>query len=261
MSERKRGDSHMKIQIASDLHLENWQLNMPNPIGQFEPDPTRDLLILAGDITDGNRRWGLPFIRSELDVSPVIFVPGNHEYYHKAKPEVDAFWRTFARTHEGFHYLNDDTVELGGLSFYGAEWCSDFWGDPLYFHFERSIADFWRTQDWNSSKHVAEFRAVTDSMKGLARPVDVVITHFPPTLGAIDQALYRNNPLNPYFINDCEWLVRHLAPKLWVSGHTHSPFDYQVGGTRIVINPCGYFRETQAPLPGFSAMKTVTVSP
>ena len=54
-----------------------------------------------------------------------------------------------------------------------------------------------------------EFRRVTDNMAALARKVDVVITHFPPTLEAIDQALYKDNALNPYFINDCEWLVQN----------------------------------------------------
>ncbi len=131
----------MNIQIASDLHLENWQRDLPHPAYQFDTDVTRDLLILAGDITTGSRQWGLPFIQRELDVSPVIFVPGNHEYYHAAKPDVDAFWRTFANAHEGFHYLNNDTVEIGSLTFYGAEWCSDFWDDPMHFYFERVISD------------------------------------------------------------------------------------------------------------------------
>ena len=89
----------MKIQIASDLHLENWQRDLPQPVYQFEPDRHRDLLILAGDITTGSRQWGMPFIRRELDISPVIFVPGNHEYYHATKQDVDSFWRSHADAH------------------------------------------------------------------------------------------------------------------------------------------------------------------
>ena len=247
----------MKIQIASDLHLENWQRDLPQPVYQFDSDRRRDLLILAGDITTGSRQWGMPFIRRELDISPVIFVPGNHEYYHATKQDVDSFWRSYADAHTGFHYLNDETVEIGGLTFYGAEWCSDFWGDPMHYYYEREIADFWLTRDWNTTRHVEEFRRVTDDMATLAGKVDVVITHFPPTLEAIDQALYKDNASNPYFINDCEWLVRCMGAKLWVSGHTHSPFDYRVGDTRVVINPCGYKEET--PLSGFSVMKTVEV--
>ena len=37
----------------------------------------------------------------------------------------------------------------------------------------------------------------------------------------------------------------------------NNPFDYQVGDTRVVINPSGYLQET--PMPGFSVMKTIEV--
>ena len=121
----------MKIQIASDLHFELWKRNLSDPVGQFAPDKERDLLILAGDIVDGNRDHGMPFIRRELKLSPVIFVPGNHEYHHAPKREVDVFWRDYAERHPGFYYLNDETVVIGGLRFYGAEWCSDFLSIPV----------------------------------------------------------------------------------------------------------------------------------
>ena len=56
----------MKIQIASDLHFELWKRNLPDREGQFAPDKDRDLLILAGDITDGNR-----------GLRPAVHPPGN----------------------------------------------------------------------------------------------------------------------------------------------------------------------------------------
>ena len=247
----------MKIQIASDLHFEMWKRELPDPVDQFEPDEARDLLILAGDITSGYRRWGMPFIRRELGISPIIFVPGNHEYFHATKADVDAFWRQYADANEGFYYLNDDTVEIGGLRFYGAEWCSDFWGDPAHYFFERFILDFRLTGNWSTTRHVEEFRRVTENMTALAGGVDVVITHFPPTIEAIDQRLYGGDPGNPYFINDNEALVRKVGARLWVSGHTHTPFDYEVGQTRVIGNPRGYREETAQP--GFSPMKTVEV--
>ena len=247
----------MKIQIASDLHFEMWQEDLPDPVDQFTPDETRDLLILAGDITNGRTDYGLPFIGRELNISPVIYVPGNHEYYYSSKQKVDDWWRAFGKYHAGFYYLNDDTAEIGGLTFYGACWCSDFWGEEQHYYFNRLIADFHLTRDWDTTRHVEEFRRVTDNMAALAGKVDVVITHFPPTLAALDRRLYEGSLLNPYFINDCEWLVQYLKPKLWVSGHTHTPFDYQVGDTRVIGNPRGYREEPAQP--GFSATKTVEV--
>ena len=31
--------------------------------------------------------------------------------------------------------------------------------------------------------------------------------------------------------------------QLWVHGHTHDSFDYEVAGTRVLCNPRGYCRE------------------
>lgn len=76
----------MKIQIASDLHFEIWRRFMPDPADQFAPDDSRDLLILAGDITDGNRQFGVSFVRRELAVSPVIYMVGNPRGYPYSPP-------------------------------------------------------------------------------------------------------------------------------------------------------------------------------
>ena len=86
----------------------------------------------------------------------------------------------------------------------------------------------------------------------------MVVTHFPPTLEAIDLELYEGDPNNGYFINDAEPLVREVGATLWVAGHTHSPFDYRVGPTRVVGNPRGYPFEPARP--GFAAIKTIEVS-
>ena len=247
----------MKIQIASDLHMELWKRDLPDPERQFAPDTSRDLLILAGDIVDGNRDYGLAFIRRELGISPVVYVPGNHEYHYAPKREVDAFWRAFSGENPGFYYLNDETAEIGGLSFYGAEWCSDFWGDPHHLYYRTMIEDFRITLGWDTYGHVAEYKQVSAGIAELAGKVDVVITHFPPTLGALDRELHEGNRLNPYFINDNEALVSAVDARLWVSGHTHSPFDYQVGRTRVIGNPRGY--PFVPARPGFSVTKTVEV--
>ena len=63
---------------------------------------------------------------------------------HKRVPEKSAtVRRAFVGDNNGFHYLIDETVEIGGLALYGAEWRSDFRGDPMHYHFERDIPDVW----------------------------------------------------------------------------------------------------------------------
>ena len=68
----------MKIQIASDLHLEMHHDRVP-PLADFRPVAARDVLVLAGDI--GVYTHALRFIEDEARISPVIYVPGNHEYH------------------------------------------------------------------------------------------------------------------------------------------------------------------------------------
>jgi hypothetical protein len=37
-----------------------------------------------------------------------------------------------------------------------------------------------------------------------------------------------------------EFMLDHPQIKVWTHGHTHDPFDYMVGGCRVVCNPRGY---------------------
>ena len=37
-----------------------------------------------------------------------------------------------------------------------------------------------------------------------------------------------------------EFILDRPQIKLWTHGHTHDPYDYMIGSTRIVCNPRGY---------------------
>ena len=65
----------------------------------------------------------------------------------------------------------------------------------------------------------------------------VVITHFAPHPKSIAPA-YTGHPANPGFVLDLSPLMGRAA--LWIHGHTHTAFDYEVKGTRVVCNPRGY---------------------
>ena len=36
-----------------------------------------------------------------------------------------------------------------------------------------------------------------------------------------------------------DFILEH-QPRLWIHGHTHESFDYEIGKTRVVCNPRGY---------------------
>ena len=61
----------MKLHILSDLHLE---------FSTFQPPPTdADVIVLAGDIDKGNK--GIYWARETFPAKPILYVPGNHEFY------------------------------------------------------------------------------------------------------------------------------------------------------------------------------------
>ena len=223
---------------------------LPPPPGAFEPVLDRDVLVLAGDIGTGD--LARAFIDRELQHSPVIYVPGNHEYYVKItrRAAIDADWHRLAAERPGLHYLVAEGVTLDGVRFWGAPWCSDLWGvtphDRIGAWTHRDIAgsilDFWRGWnggEWSLARHINDHLEQTDQLREQAGRVDVVITHWPPTQEAMHPK-FDGDSLNPYFINDKLDLVREVGAKLWISGHTHEAYDYRVGATRCIGNPTGY---------------------
>jgi len=47
--------------------------------------------------------------------------------------------------------------------------------------------------------------------------------------------------MNYAFCSDLDdIMVMHDNIKLWVHGHVHNCFDYQINQTRVVCNPLGY---------------------
>ena len=252
----------MKIQIASDLHLEMHQDRVP-PLADFYPVAERDVLVLAGDI--GVYTHALRFIEDEARISPVIYVPGNHEYHTDwGRRATDDFWREIADETPNLHYLNGEGVTIDGIRFWGAAWYSDLRGrrDPVYLQIvEASIKDFSeRCNDngwWTIHRHIEEHVRQTELLRQQADCVDVVITHWPPTDRATPPR-FRDRVLTEYFVNDRESLVEDISAQLWISGHVHDPYDCMVGTTRCIGNPCGYPGEAPET-EGFRADRVVEV--
>ena len=88
----------------------------------------------------------------------------------------------------------------------------------------RYITDFRTPHDdggaWTVLRHVEAHRRQTQAMREQAESVDVVVTHWPPTLHAV-HPMYADvgtteSLLNRYFINDEEALVREMNARFWI---------------------------------------------
>jgi hypothetical protein len=70
----------------------------------------------------------------------------------------------------------------------------------------------------------------------------VVITHHAPSPKSIHPR-FEGSPLNACFVSDAERLLDGRRARLWIHGHTHDSFDYEVNGTRVLCNPRGYAKD------------------
>jgi predicted phosphodiesterase len=234
----------MRIQIASDLHLDALQSRFPRR-ALLDAAAGADLLVLAGDIHLGT---GAVDIFANWPV-PVVYVSGNHEAYGSEYAEiVAAIEQRSAGTQ--VHYLERRSLEIGSTRFLGCCLWTDYelYGDLVcsieYAREVNSDHAAIRAQGdepFGPEAALAEHRrAVAWLETELARPLDgktVVVTHHGVSPASIHPR-FRDHPVNPGFLSD----LRHLLPlaDLWIHGHVHDSFDYRCGKARVVANPRGY---------------------
>jgi Icc-related predicted phosphoesterase len=234
----------MKIRILSDLHLE-FQRWTP-------PSVPADVVILAGDIDVGTD--GVVWGREQFGDCPVIYVPGNHEYYGREMPATLTKLRRVAKSND-VHLLDGDATVINGVRFLGATLWTDF---ALYGSEPRSVERAMAI----AAQAMVDYRIIRMSGGRMLRAADtqnihwqqvewltqqlaepsafptVVITHHLPHPSSV-HAKYAGDGLNPSFASDLSALVCDPV-KLWIHGHTHESMDYMVNGTRVVCNPRGY---------------------
>ena len=69
----------------------------------------------------------------------------------------------------------------------------------------------------------------------------VVVGHHSPSFQSVHEGYKTEYLMNGAYHSDLsEFILDRPQIKLWTHGHTHHPFDYMIGETRIVCNPRGY---------------------
>lgn len=257
----RAGAETVKLWILSDLHCEH---------AGFEPQlplPDADICVLAGDVGAGGIHPAYSWCeRYVLDRMPVIFVPGNHEFYGASMSEERSLWKSnnlSGALHPDFHYLDDQAVELGGIQFLGSTLWTDFdlFGEPMRVQCmdaaKRCVTDFrrisWSTKpdafshDTNSRftpnlarRHHVRSRAWLEEK--FSEPwggKTVVVSHHAPHPRSVHPR-FAHDLLSACFASDLSDVMRAFGPDLWIHGHMHHAVDYRVGNTRVICNPRGY---------------------
>lgn len=242
----------IRLAVLSDLHLEE---NDPPPAAA---GTAADVVVLAGDIAPGlaGVRWA-----ERTFSSPVVYVPGNHEYYGWDAAELSAGFAAAAAGPVTVLDRSCRVIERDGhrLRFLGCTLWTDFraalpYGVPVEDAMDqvaRRMQDVKRITVGGrplTSADVAAWHArdVDWLRRGLAEPFDgttVVVTHHAPSPRSRHPA-YPPDAVLAYFVSDLHELIRTYAPELWIHGHTHHCVDYRLGGTRVLSNQLGRPKRT-----------------
>ncbi|HOX24298.1 MAG TPA: metallophosphoesterase [Candidatus Krumholzibacteria bacterium] len=231
----------MRLLLLSDLHLE---------FADFAPPAVdADLVLLAGDISTGTA--GVAWAAAAFGDRPVVYVPGNHEYYGEAFPRHLGALRRAAKG-TGVRVLDRGVLELDSVRILGCTLWTDFdlHGDSRA---ARALAAE-RMWDYREIRISPRLRAARprDTLRWhrrarawLARELaganarTVVVTHHAPSAGSVSVAP-DDQPFSPAYASNLEALITTSGPALWLHGHIHRARDYRLGGTRVVCNPRGY---------------------
>ena len=250
----------VRIQYASDLHINDWPKGTP-----FESfiTPVAPILVLAGDICSAwdplythfmkwcSRNWYL-----------VIFIAGNHEYFCEPGQERTILQTEYELIRIGCMFPNTKYLQSGSsyiipgttIRFIGSTLWSDInpeiWND-IYMkkgdykatymeHFPYGMrhthpSDICALHAFHRSYLYAAFAPLHPS------ETLVVVTHHMPSKLLLEQK-YRNERLHScYASDDDDLFVKNIS--LWICGHSHRATRMKHPyGPYIVMNARGYNR-------------------
>ncbi len=252
----------MKIQYCSDLHLEfpeNQSFLKANPL-----KPTRDILILAGDIVpfaEMDKHAGF-FDYLADNFKTTYWIPGNHEYYHSDASERSGTLNEKIRNNVVL--INNQSVKLNGTKLIFTTLWSRI--SPLH--------------EWKIQKNMSDFHVITYQGQKFSTDIfnqlheeckaflvsalqenddseTIVVTHHVPTMINYPQR-YEESLLNEAFVVELSDLIESSGIDYWIYGHTHANTnDFEVGKTHMITNQLGYVEYNEHQY--FDIAKTITI--
>ena len=237
----------MKIQYASDLHLEfrdNSKYLFDNPI-----IPVGDILLLAGDIGClGSNSYGMhPFWDwAAVNFKQTLVVPGNHEFYKNGdvgtiqngciaeiRPNVKCYYNT--------------VVTIDDIDFI---LCTLWANIPIINAFitERAVSDFSRiacngkllTAYTFNQIHQQAVEFLSDVLQSTGNRKRIVVSHHVPTALCMPGE-FKNSRISGAFIAELHDFIFDHAIDYWIYGHSHRNMpEIEITGTKLLCNQLGY---------------------
>ncbi|WP_321330848.1 metallophosphoesterase [uncultured Bacteroides sp.] len=242
----------MKIQYASDLHLEfkdNARYLRDNPLLI-----AGDILVLAGDIGylgDDNYKNHPFWDQVSENYKQVLVVPGNHEFYKGYGLE------SLSEGHvegirENVSWYYNQTVTINSIDFI----LTPLWSSilPQYHYWtEQAISDFRKiyadgqllTAFRFNAEHEACLRFLKEALKTESDNKRIVITHHLPTFICMAEE-YKNSVLNGAFVSEQYDLIHDNNIDYWIYGHSHRNMPpATINRTTLLCNQLGYVHHNE----------------
>lgn len=241
----------MKIYYASDVHSE--YLKYPD-IPHL--DLAADVIVFAGDI--GIADDTLTFLEAVAETYPhthLVWVAGNHEFYGTDIESQLYEFRQHSARHPRIHFLENERLQLGGVTFLGCTLWTDFTalGDEMgkeCIANSQRLADFFYiyTQHgkFSAEDAIARFRGshswLKQELANCNPQKTLVISHFPPCREARHGEIPEDY-LAVYFQANARDLIEEFQPRYWIYGHNHWSDRFLIGDTLLTSNQLGYPQE------------------
>jgi Icc-related predicted phosphoesterase len=267
----------MKIKLVSDLHLEFSDINIDNNDGcdvlilsgdimiaqdlhdHAEPANTADQAAIANGTGLGRRQQAAQRYRDFLkrcsfQFPHTIYVAGNHEFYHGKWNQALSTLATECEKFPNVYFMERGSKKIGDVTFIGSTlWTDMNKADPLTMHAVRDMMMDYKCirkefEGYTTVKPhdtVMRHRQSLDYIKSVVaeKPDEkfVVVGHHSPSFQSVHEQYQAQYLMNGAYHSSLEeFILDRPQIKLWTHGHTHHPFDYMIGETRVVCNPRGY---------------------
>ena len=237
----------MKIQYASDLHLEfseNWRiLRHKGPM-----EVIGDILVLAGDIgylgDDNYCRHPFWDWASE-NYQQVIVALGNHEFYkfYDLSSMRDGL---VGEIRPNVHFYYNNVVHIQDVDFIVSTLWAHINLEDAYIT-ESGVSDFHRIMYGKDILSFSEFNKehrrcldfIERSVAESNAKYKIVVTHHLPSFQLMSPE-FSGSRINGAFTVELAEYIEHSDIDYWIYGHSHRNIDKVIGTTHCVCNQFGY---------------------
>jgi Icc-related predicted phosphoesterase len=185
------------ITFISDTHTKHYEANLDLPGGP--------IIVHCGDISSRGRDWEIREFFDwfgSLPYTHKIMIAGNHDF---------GFERGPIEIPEGIHYLQDSSVIIEGIRFYGSPW------QPWFFNWAFNLP--------------REGEELKEKWSAIPKDTDILITHGPPK-GILDRVIRGAEHVGCELLRD---RIFEIRPKIVSFGHIHEAYGQEeIDGIKFV---------------------------